>query len=688
MRLAFVTGKLVNSGGNRDCLEMVHWLQSRGHLCHLYTTSTSKPDWYEHPIEVIHAPFGQLTAQLAGKNYDLIFGHQWIGGLHLSQSIPAANGIYVYTSFDPLLISSFSLQEIISLYRHFPRHLANSPVTAALAQSVAPKAEIHILPACGHYLAMAPFRQTKHRRPPPWRVGTIIAYPNPVKDVPLLQDTFRELKRRYPTMETVIIHALLPTVPEADRMLNPPWEEKLRELASWDLYLHTSYFESIPRAPLEAMAVGVPVVAANSLGIAVYANAHNAVVLDAPSPTTLADQAAALLEDPMRWQNLAEAGLRTAQNFDWQHTGPLLENTLWRLIHQQPPEPVLVDPFPYFYQAARLARMQKQFELMIPLCQYALAHCTTSGQVIQSLLLLAHLPQGLALTLVMDLPLGETFFHRWLQPWLQLSSLQRQAIGLQECFTLLLQALKETAPALSAQQTEENNQLYEEACRAYTVRQLQQAEDLCYKLITQNPCDQDSWHLWGILVMEQDALSRGEAMFILALSLGQAHAPYLESLAWLYLRQEKWSEALQTAKQALDRGNNLVEARYALAIACHKSGDLKASLAAFWQAIQARPNHGEAMYSLAVDLCKAGHLVEASKLLAVVIQLNRHHLPALLLQGQLLIHGGQYQQATTLLKFALATAEANLTRQPNNPDLSQLLAGIRHELARSEQMRA
>ncbi|MBF0612863.1 MAG: glycosyltransferase [Magnetococcales bacterium] len=670
---------------------MMHWLQGRGHLCHLYTTSTSKPDWYEHPVEIIHFAPGQLAASLEGKQYDLILGHQLIGAIELHQANPPSHGIYVYTSFDPLLVFSYPVQVLVSLFRAYPRHLANSPVAAALVKAVAPAAEIHTLPGFGHYLAMAPFRQTQQRRPPPWRVGTIIAYPNPVKNLPLLQNTFRELKRRYPAMETVIIHAGLPTMPEADRMIyDPPWEEKLQELASWDLFLHTSHFESIPRAPLEAMAVGVPVVAANSLGISVYTTDQNAIVLDSPSPATLANYAAALLEDPVRWQQMAQAGFNTAQSFDWHHSGPLLENTLWRLIDQQPPEPVEGDLFHYFYHSACFARMMDRSELIIPFCHCALTHSTTSQQVIQSLSLLAHLPPQqhhplwLALIEVATLPLGEDFFNRWLDAWLQLSPSQRQTTPLKGCFTLLVQALKGMVPALLPHQEEENARLYDAACQAYTARQSQHAEDLCYRLLTHNPCDQDGWHLWSVLAMEQNALTRAEGMFTLALSLGPVRATYLESLAWLYLRQEKWLEAKQTAEQALSSGQNLVEARYALAIACHQCGDLLASLQAFQQAMQSRPNHGEAMFALAKDLCKVGHLVEASTLLAVVLQLNRRHLPALLLQSQLLIHGGQKNQATPLLKLALATAEENLARQPRDTVLPQLLESIRHAMARSE----
>ncbi|MBF0612864.1 MAG: glycosyltransferase [Magnetococcales bacterium] len=670
---------------------MIQWLQGRGHLCHLYTTSSSKPDWYEQPVECIHFPPGQLAASLEGKHYDLILGHQLIGGIELFQANPPSHGIYVYTSFDPLLVFSHSIQELVSLYLAYPRHLVNSPVTAVLAQSVAPSAEIHTLPSFGHYLAMAPFRQTHHRRPPPWRVGTIIAYPNPVKNLPLLRETFRELKRRYPAMETVIIHAGLGTMPEADRMIiDPPWVEKVQELASWDLFLHTSHFESFARAPMEAMAVGVPVVAANSLGISVYANAHNAIVLDAPSPAILANHAAALLEDPVRWQEIAQAGICTAQSYDWHHSGPLLENALWRLIRQQPPEPLEVDLVRYFYHCARFARMMDRSELVIYFCRYALAQCNTSQQVIQSLSLLAllpprqHHPQWRALTEVASLPLGDDFFTRWLNPWCQLSSSQRRTTSLKNCFNLLLQELKEMAPVLPPHPAKENSQLYEAACQAYAARRLQQGEDLCYQLLTRNPWEQDGWHLWGILVMERNDFNRAEGMFTLVLSLGPVRATYLESLAWLYLRQKKWLEAKQMARQALDRDDHLVEARYALAIACHQCGDLLASLQAFQQAIQSRPNHMDAMFALAEDLCKVGHLVEASRLLVVVLQWNRRHLPALLLQSQLLIHGGQNKQATALLKAALATAEENLTRQPDDQALLQWIGRIRHEMGRLE----
>ncbi|MGB9919891.1 MAG: glycosyltransferase family 4 protein [Moorellales bacterium] len=113
-------------------------------------------------------------------------------------------------------------------------------------------------------------------------------------------------------------------------VVNPPQAELPQHIASSDLLLFTSWYESFGNPPLEAMACGVPVVATDCGGIQAYAQAgENALLADPGDVDSLAHAVIYLLGDAGAREYLARRGRETALRFHWTNTVRALESCLY-----------------------------------------------------------------------------------------------------------------------------------------------------------------------------------------------------------------------------------------------------------------------------------------------------------------------------------------------------------------------
>jgi len=108
-------------------------------------------------------------------------------------------------------------------------------------------------------------------------------------------------------------------VQERTRILAGVERETVLELFSGALaLLMPSRLEGLPMVPAEAMAAGVPVIAAAVGAVPEVVAAPEAGVLVQPDdPRALADAAQALLADPRRRQTMSDAARRSAERFSW-----------------------------------------------------------------------------------------------------------------------------------------------------------------------------------------------------------------------------------------------------------------------------------------------------------------------------------------------------------------------------------
>jgi glycosyltransferase involved in cell wall biosynthesis len=95
-------------------------------------------------------------------------------------------------------------------------------------------------------------------------------------------------------------------------------EEKLAFYQLADLYVFPSRYEGFGLPPLEAMACGTPVIAANTSSLPEVVG--NGGVLVAPEPEPLAEAIVTVMRDPGLRAELARRGPEQAASFSWRRT--------------------------------------------------------------------------------------------------------------------------------------------------------------------------------------------------------------------------------------------------------------------------------------------------------------------------------------------------------------------------------
>jgi glycosyltransferase involved in cell wall biosynthesis len=99
-----------------------------------------------------------------------------------------------------------------------------------------------------------------------------------------------------------------------------PHEDLPSQYAAADLFVYPSLYETFGLPPLEAMAAGCPVVAANSSSIPEIVG-DAAELVDPLSVTAIANGMLKVLVDASRRSELTELGHARVAHFSWQRTG-------------------------------------------------------------------------------------------------------------------------------------------------------------------------------------------------------------------------------------------------------------------------------------------------------------------------------------------------------------------------------
>jgi Flp pilus assembly protein TadD len=106
---------------------------------------------------------------------------------------------------------------------------------------------------------------------------------------------------------------------------------------------------------------------------------------------------------------------------------------------------------------------------------------------------------------------------------------------------------------------------------------------------------------------------------------------YRRGMQWL--QQEKWKEATQEFEHSLKLDASRAATRIGLGIALTRSGDSKASFAAFRRATEVEPSSPEAHYYYGLALREAGKQAEASSELSRALELKPDYEEARLTLG-------------------------------------------------------
>lgn len=151
-------------------------------------------------------------------------------------------------------------------------------------------------------------------------VGRMTGQKNPIAFLEL----FDRVHRRFPQARAIMlgggpmmpeVQAFIASKPWASSIETPGHVPALPRLNEMDLMAHTSHYESLPYALLEANAVGLPVVAVRNAGTRAVFGEHEDLVADPDDVDALAAATFRLLEDPRRMAAARQRGAEAAQRF-------------------------------------------------------------------------------------------------------------------------------------------------------------------------------------------------------------------------------------------------------------------------------------------------------------------------------------------------------------------------------------
>ncbi|MGZ4713574.1 MAG: glycosyltransferase, partial [Acidimicrobiia bacterium] len=112
--------------------------------------------------------------------------------------------------------------------------------------------------------------------------------------------------------------------------------DAVRVMSACDAFVLASSNEGLPVAIMEALALGLPVVATDVGGLREAVDARDGILVPARDPEALADAIAALRADPARRAELAEGAAARAEEFAVQRTVDRLEAIYRDLADRRP----------------------------------------------------------------------------------------------------------------------------------------------------------------------------------------------------------------------------------------------------------------------------------------------------------------------------------------------------------------
>jgi len=161
----------------------------------------------------------------------------------------------------------------------------------------------------------------------------MVAYYRPYKGIKFANEVFGRLKERgYTTVELNATVGPLENTMEFIR--NPSFENKCEMIASCGTMLHPSVFETWGLVPMEAMALGVPVVGVNSKGIMEYATKKNSLIYDERNAEWVVNGIRMMSMDghDLVYEDMQQNGIETAKAHDWDAIMPEIEKSYEDII--------------------------------------------------------------------------------------------------------------------------------------------------------------------------------------------------------------------------------------------------------------------------------------------------------------------------------------------------------------------
>ena len=285
-------------------------------------------EWWSGPVDVVHGtnfvvPPSRRAPRLVSV-WDLTAVHHPELCTPTSRHYPAlvrraiAGGAWVHTAADSVAA------EIVECFHVEPARVRVIPLGIAAPPPAAPP----------------PVAGTTGARPAPYLLG--LGRVEPRKDFPALVAAFDRLAAAHPDLELHIagpagwgeqqLQRAVTEAAHADRIRRLGWvDDAAAELAGATVFVYPSRYEGFGLPPLEAMALGVPVVA-TAVGSLPEVLGDAALLVPAGDPAALTAAIDRVLTDGALRDRLVASGRARAATFSWRATADALVETYRELV--------------------------------------------------------------------------------------------------------------------------------------------------------------------------------------------------------------------------------------------------------------------------------------------------------------------------------------------------------------------
>jgi predicted O-linked N-acetylglucosamine transferase (SPINDLY family) len=210
------------------------------------------------------------------------------------------------------------------------------------------------------------------------------------------------------------------------------------------------------------------------------------------------------------------------------------------------------------------------------------------------------------------------------------------------------------------------DQTFEAALRNHRAGQLREAEDLCRRVLQQQPSHPDALHLLGVIAGQMGRADEAAELINLALALNPTSADYHDDLGLVLLQRGRIDEAIEAHRRAVTLNPKHPRASCNLGNLLQNEGRIDESISAYRQNLIVRPDSAETLHNLAYALRRKGLLevAEACVRRALALQPNipeaHSTLGAMLLARSMLDAAISEFNAALQLKPEYAEAYSNL----------------------------
>lgn len=321
LHIVYVLTAIGISGGVKIILQHVNEIIQVGHrvtlVCHY-----PKPTWYPIKAEYIQVPF-QIELAQGIPECDVIVATYWN---HIGTCIDMGIAPVVYfEQGDTHLFDSSKLNttkfEFIKRQLTLPTNIytVSNQAKRYLNDIYGRNAEV-FHNAINSKIFNTSIEPYKHDKPYFLMLGNNKLKFKGLEDI---MSAYIDVKKEYPNIDLLWITPNTPTNNELQDIvtkyfINPP-QELISNLYKGAIgYISGSHYESFSLPPLEAMAVGCPVVSTKNNGVMEYAvDNRNSLLAGIGSIEEISSKMKLIINDSKIRNSLIEGGLEAAKQFNW-----------------------------------------------------------------------------------------------------------------------------------------------------------------------------------------------------------------------------------------------------------------------------------------------------------------------------------------------------------------------------------